>query len=185
MEKRIVISVALAIVIGAAGLVSAQLLKKTPIDVFLDRETDFQALATYKWSDRQIPVKNRANHIRFVTAINREMESRRYKQDTVKPDMEILFELEVGKKLESNTTAGGTTWDPTNQRTNLAFDFYQEGTLSIIVFEADSYRRLWQATAQRRVGTPDRAEKEINEAVTALFKEFPVEPQPKDSKDKK
>ena len=170
MKRRVQLALVVVLLFGG-GSALAQLLYQDKIE----------ALTTYKWSKRQIPVENRANHIRFVRAVNHEMERRGYVQDTVKPDMEILFDVNVAKKLESETTTS-RSWDPSNVRTNLKFDFYQEGTLHIEVYQLETYRLLWSAKGRRRVSTPDRAEKEINQAVSWLFGKFPVGPKEDEKK---
>ncbi len=70
---------------------------------------------------------------------------------------------------------------PTFERT-FKFDFYQEGTLHIEVYQLETYRLLWSAKGRRRVSTPDRAEKEINQAVSWLFGKFPVGPKEDEKK---
>ena len=60
-------------------------------------------------------------------------------------------------------------------KVQIDFSRERQVRLSIEIVEADSNFLLWQAKGTYAVGTPDRSEKQINDAVGDLFSKYPTD----------
>lgn len=131
--------------------------------------------STYNWSKDQVAVVNLANHIRLITAIQKEMKEHGYRIDTVKPDVVIQYKAERHTGVQTHSSQKPSPWDPTDLKVQVELSREEQVSLSITLVEADSGFLLWQAKGTYPLGTPDKAEKLINEAVDGLFSEYPKE----------
>ena len=170
--------------IVAVGIAHGQLIKpKNEVEVELTPGVDWELMSSYHWSPHQGPgrAENRANHIRITRAIQKEFEARGIEPDTTRPKLHVMYEVERGKELKGTPTYGRTV-DPTNQRTNIAFDQVEVGSLKITIFDAETNTTLWKATLREELLTPDKSEKQINSAVSRMFGKFPVDKKDAESK---
>lgn len=140
-----------------------------------DVARDLSRYSTYQWSKEQVAVVNLANHIRLVNAIQKQMKELGYRIDTVKPDVIIQYKAERHTGVQTQSTQKPSTWDPTDMRVQIELTREEQVSLEILLVEAESGFLLWQSKGTYPLGTPDRAEKLINEAVEGLFSEYPKE----------
>jgi hypothetical protein len=136
---------------------------------------DLSRYSSYNWSKDQVAVVNLANHIRLVTAIQKQMKEHGYSIDTVKPDVILQYKAERHTGVSTQSTQKPSPWDPTDLKVQVELSREEEVTLTITLVEAESGFLLWQAKGTYPLGTPDKAEKLINEAVEGLFAEYPKE----------
>ncbi|MGH9323454.1 MAG: DUF4136 domain-containing protein [Vicinamibacteria bacterium] len=169
---------ALALVAAAlwAAAVEAQT-AQTPdlrnLDMKLGTEPDIEGYSSYRWNKDQVAVVNLANHIRLINAIQQQMKDLGYRIDTVKPEVLIQYRAERHTGVQTRSTQRASEWDPTDMKVQVELSREEQVTLSIEIVESESNFLLWQAKGTYALGTPDRAEKLINEAVSDLFAKYP------------
>ncbi|HEY7819020.1 MAG TPA: DUF4136 domain-containing protein, partial [Vicinamibacteria bacterium] len=134
---------------------------------------DLSRYSTYNWSKDQTAVVNLANHIRLVNAIQRQMKELGYRIDTVKPQAIIQYKADRHTGVHTSSSQKPSTWDPTDMKVQVELNREEQVSLEILLVDAESGFLLWQAKGNYPLGTPDRAEKLINEAVNGLFAEYP------------
>ena len=141
-------------------------------DVRLAR--DLSNYRTYAWNKSQtVLTENTANHVRIINAIQKQMKRHGYRIDTVRPEVRIQYRLQVRQRVQGTSTQKRSVWDDANAKVNINFSRVKEARFSVQFVEAESNFFLWQAEGIYPVGTPDRAEMLINEAVEDLFKQYP------------
>ncbi len=134
---------------------------------------DLSLYGSYNWSKDQVAVVNLANHIRLVNAIQKAMKERGYRIDTVKPDVLLQYKAERNTAVHTQSSQKASTWDPTDMKVQVELSREEQVSLQILLVEAESGFLLWEAKGTYPMGTPDRAEKLINEAVEGLFRQYP------------
>mgnify|MGYP001140576116 CR=1 FL=1 len=72
-----------------------------------------------------------------------------------------------------------TASDPSNTNITTGFVFGKGtseniGTLTIELYDAETNMLVWKCTTTQAIGTPDKAEKTINEAVKRVFTKYPT-----------
>lgn len=134
---------------------------------------DLSRYSTYNWSKDQVAVVNLANHIRLVTAIQKRMKEHGYRIDTVKPEVVIQYKADRHTGVSTQSSQKPSPWDPTDLKVQIELSREELVSLTITLVEADSGFLLWQAKGTYPLGTPDKAEKLINEAVEGLFSQYP------------
>jgi hypothetical protein len=134
---------------------------------------DLSRYSTYNWSKDQMAVVNLANHIRLVNAIQRQMKELGYRIDTVKPQTILQYKAERHTEVHTSSSQKPSTWDPTDMKVQVELNREEQVSLEILLVDAESGFLLWRAKGSYPLGTPDRAERLINEAVNGLFAEYP------------
>jgi hypothetical protein len=172
--ESIVTNSALAFALGLwiASVSSAQTPDFRKLD-FSEAKPDLSKYATYHWSKDQVAVVNLANHIRLVTAIQKQMKELGYRVDTVKPDLRIQYKAERHQAVQSRSTQKPSPWDPTDLKVQVELSREEQVTLEILLLDEETGFLVWQAKGTYPLGTPDKAEKLIQSAVEGLFAEFP------------
>ena len=168
----------------AGGVGFSQVEKLPPIakfDMPLQRG-DLSEYATYAWNKGQVPVDNLANHIRLINAIQKQMKELGYRIDTVHPDLLIQYRVERRTELSTRSTQTPSTYDPSNLKVQIDLSKEELVSLSIELVDSESNFLVWQEKGTYPLGTPDRSEKLIHEAVADLFSRFP---KPHDKEGKK
>lgn len=137
---------------------------------------DLSNYKTYAWNKSQsVPTEKMANHLRIINAIQENMKQRGFRIDTVRPDVRIQYRLELRQRVRGNTTQQRSVWDDSTPITQVDFSRIKEAHFSLQLVEAESNFLLWQGEGSYPVGTPDRDEMQINEAVADLFKRYPAQ----------
>jgi hypothetical protein len=101
------------------------------------------------------------------------MKEHGFRIDTVKPDAVIQYKAERHTGVQTQSSQKPSVWDPTDLKVQVELSREEQVTLTITLIDAESGFLLWQAVGTYPLGTPDKAEKLINEAVDGLFSEYP------------
>lgn len=150
---------------------------------FSQAKPDLSKYSTYYWSKDQVAVVNLANHVRLVGAIQKQMKELGYRIDTVKPDLLIRYKADRRTDVHARSSQAPSVWDPTDMKVRVELDREEQVSLEILLVEAESGFVVWQAKGTYPLGTPDKAEKLINEAVEGLFAEYPTKKTKGDGED--
>jgi hypothetical protein len=176
MDYRI--SILLVLLVSTLG-VEAQTISQGPtVNAEYDRNRDFGVYTTYDWMKSQKPAPNMANHVRLTRAIQKEMEDLGFSIDTAKPSLRVLYRVSTKRKVEAaSSQKRGTRFDPTNITTDFVFGTgtsQNVGTLIIELYDGATNALVWKGTTTQTLGTPDKAEKIITEAVKRVFTKYPA-----------
>lgn len=137
-------------------------------------DRDLSHYKTYAWNKNQtVPTENMANHLRIINAIQDQMKERGYRIDTVRPEMRIQYRLELQQRVQGTSSQQRSVWDNANSTVQIDINTVKQAHFSLQFVEAESNFLLWQAEGTHPVGTPDRAESLIREAIGGLFNQFP------------
>ncbi len=175
MKKIQVYIVLLALLMGCSSL-------KTSYDY--DKQTDFTKYKTYGYTEEalKLPIQE-INRNRLIAAIDREMTARGLSKSE-NPD--VLIDL-IGKTQQKRdataTTTGTGYYSPWRYSYGVGFtttqinvNEYVEGTLFINMVDKQSDKLVWQGRGTKVLNekaNPDKREKNINDAVAAIFKHYP------------
>lgn len=155
--------------------VASQLPSTGKFDVWVGTEHDLSGYSTFAWNKGQETVDNLANHLRLINAVQKEMKGLGYRIDTVKPEVLIQYRVERTTGVATRTTQQPSAWDPTDMKVKIDLSREEHVSLSLQIVEAESGFLLWQAKGTYPLGSPDRAERQINSAVSDLFAKYPRE----------
>jgi len=167
---------ALTIALAWLALAAPSDAQATPLpnisDFQLDR--DLSNYRTYAWNKSQtVLTENMANHLRIINAIQEQMKKHGYRIDTVRPEIRIQYRLELQQRIRGTSTQQRSVWDSANSVVSIDFNSVKQAHFSIQFVEAESNFFLWQTEGTYPVGTPDRSQILIDEAVEDLFETFP------------
>lgn len=144
------------------------------IDFDFTPKIDLADYSTYAWNKDQKPVDNLANHIRLINAIQAQMKEKGFRIDTIKPEIRVQYRVERHTGVQGRSTQQRSVYDPSQLKVQI--DIAKEETVSLTVelVDAEGGFLLWQAKGTYPLGTPDRAERQINAAVEDLFSKYPT-----------
>ncbi len=137
--------------------------------------TDLSNYKTYAWNKKQVPLENMANHLRMINAVQKSLKELGYRPDTVRPDVRVQYRVELVEHIQGRASQKRSVWDDANSSVQIDFSRERLANISIELVEAESNFLVWQAKGTYPLDTPDKAEKQINAAVTALFEQYPEE----------
>ena len=179
------LAASLAAVPFSSGETTAQTPRIGELDVKLDRAVDLSLYRTYAWSKDQVPVANLANHLRLINAVQDHMKAKGFRIDTVNPDVLIRYRVEQRSEVQARSTQEPSVWDPSNLKVEIDLKREETISLTITIVEAETRFPLWEAKGTYRLGTADRAERQINSAVEDLFAKYPEPDETSGSTEKK
>ncbi len=154
---------------------------------------NFSALKSYAWLDNgEVPssdarVNNDLVIDRVRKAVEQTLAARGYvKTDGGSADFMVSWLGGIDKKIKVQTIDhfytpygyGALYRDPYwggTMRSTTAYE-YEVGTLIIDILDPAQHKLIWRGTGKDLIGdekSPDEVEKGINEAVTAIMKDFP------------
>jgi hypothetical protein len=161
-----------------------------------DKETDFSLYKTFSflgWQDNSDKIMNEFDMKRMRDAFNAEFAKRDLQMLSEGADMTISLYLVVSK--ETSTTAytnyyggmggrygrygggWGGGYGGGSASTTYTESDYLKGTLVMDVFDEKSGQQIWQGIATGTVNEkPEKREKSIPHAISALMKKFPIDP---------
>ena len=167
-----------------------------------EADTDFSPYKTYSfvgWQDDSDKIMNEFDRKRMRDAFNAEFAKRDLQMVSEGADMTISLYLVVSK--ETSTTAytsyhggyggryggygGGYGWGAGygagygggSATTTYTESDYLKGTLVMDVYDEKSGKQIWQGIAVKTIEEkPEKREKSIPYAVSALMKKFPIDP---------
>lgn len=144
-------------------------------DLDLTRKPSLSNYSTYAWNKAQVPTQNLANHLRIINAVQDHMKERGFRIDTVHPEVRIRYRLTLHDRVAGSSSQQRSVWDNANSTVTIDFSREKRAELSLEVIETETNFMLWQSTGNYPLGTPDRAPRQITEAVADLFSQFPVD----------
>ncbi|GMR22195.1 MAG: hypothetical protein BMS9Abin37_0528 [Acidobacteriota bacterium] len=144
------------------------------VEVKYVRDRDFSQIHTYEWSQSQKPTAKSADHIRIINAVSRKLGELGLEPDSVSPDVQVAYRLEVGKKkVHVDSRQRESVWDTTDLETTIALGGHKETFLVLEMFDTKTGALLWWAKCSHVQPTADRVEKSLYNTVERLFKVYP------------
>ncbi len=141
-------------------------------DFNFDREIDLTDYSTYAWNKDQERVENLANHLRLINAIQAQMKEKGFRIDTIKPEARIRYRVERHSSVQGRSTQKRSLYDPSQVKVQIDLSKEKTVSLTLELVDAEGGFLLWQAKGTYPLGTPDRAERQINDAVEDLFSNY-------------
>lgn len=140
-----------------------------------DFERDLSEYQTYAWHPNQtVSTENIANHLRIINAIQEQMKERGFRLDTVNPEVRIQYRVDIRSRVQGTSSQQRSVWDDASATVKINFSTQKRAYFRVQIVEAETNFFLWQAEGDYPVGTPDRAEILIREAIEDLFEQFPA-----------
>ena len=122
--------------------------------------TDLSNYKTYAWNKKQV---------------QKSLKELGYRPDTVRPDVRVQYRVELVERVQGWASQKRSVWDDANSPVQINFSREKLANVSIELVEAESNFLVWHAKGTYPIDIPDKAEKQINAAVTALFEQYPEE----------
>lgn len=165
--------------ITLAGLLAVLLITgcaSVSVQTDFDQDADFSTYHTYKWmpplDDRpnRSPFDNDLNRKRIHEAVDRELAARGYTlAGADEPDLLITYHMGLQDRVEVSTYGYGTWRRPYRREVH----HYKESTLVLDMIDAGLKQLVWRGAGTGVIGRYDDIDKRINDAVTAILKDFP------------
>jgi hypothetical protein len=163
--------------------VAAQKVKST-----FDKSVDFSKYKKYSWGQNYLltqqpkDVQERIN-MAIVDSINRNLRARGFVEDDTNPDFRVKYEAGGHPKADVGAQRPmyasdmvGYYW---GDMSGISSDVWVTSLaqLEIIVTDASTKSRLWQATASKRINEPakftNNLQKNVDEFIEKTMKSFP------------
>ena len=183
MRARILSAAALTLIVGACGGIQ--------VAYDYNPEADFTRYRTFAWAEGSgsgddSRVNNDLVDQRFLRAIESELVSRGMeKTASGQPDVFVGYQMALDDRVSYQTVNSyyGTGWGyrgvyggvGTSRTTSTE---YTVGTLVIDVYDARQRELVWRGSGEGKVNQardPEESQERINQAVTRIFRDFPVE----------
>jgi len=118
---------------------------------------------------------------RIVTALDKQLKVRGYRNDCAEPDFIITFFTKTEQKTKVNDLgmAGGYyrrypyRGGYYGGASRYSIDQYQEGTLILDIIDFETKQMVWRGAASRRLGRQAPQQAEIQDIVVDILAEFP------------
>lgn len=160
-------------------------------------QADFTKFKTYDWLPFPKDMKiDELNRVRFITAVENNLSSKGFIQNSSKPD--FIIATHFGKKTKVDITNWGYSYAPNSYYTGYGYRYpgrhsysgsyvstggvstyeYEQGTLILDFIDRKTKSLIWRATARAIISpasTPEKQAKKINNAVEEILKSFPPE----------
>jgi hypothetical protein len=147
-----------------------------------DRSVDFGRLRSYSWI-RGTVLNDQLNHGRIVRAVDAQLSLKGLAkvEQSARPDVLVAYHATFDRNLEINGFSSG--WGPYRfggSRSGMArAEEILVGTLAVDVVDAKTNTIVWRGLASKDIdvkASPEKREKNINQTVGKLFKNFPPKP---------
>jgi len=145
-----------------------------------DSEANFASYQTYAWVEQeQSPTGSDLLDKRIRGAVDTQLAAKGFRQESTNPDILVVFHVGTQDKIDV------TDWGYTYQRYGYGgwgggrqVDVYQytEGTVIVDLIDAGSSQLVWRGSATKTIDSnpsPERMEKNINDAMAQVFKRYP------------
>ncbi len=152
-----------------------------------DSQVDFANLRTYSWitapesTSESVQKELQTNSLiesRVKKAVNRQLAAKGLRETTQDPDFLVAFHTGVQDKTDVQSWGYGYGyWGMRGG--GVSTIHYQEGTLILDFIDPKSNNLIWRGTGKKVVSertTPEKSEKEINEAVEKILAKYPPSP---------
>lgn len=162
------------------------------VDYDFDQKVNFSQYKKYDWlafpKDMQIDELNRA---RFVTAVEDNLATKGFNQNSSNPDFVIA--IHFGKENKVDITNWGYSYAPNGYYGGYGYRHrgyagsyastggvsvyeYEQGTLILDLVDANTKKLIWRATAKAIISsasTPEKQTEKIENAVQEILENFP------------
>ena len=171
-------------------LVSTVFSAKTQEVTFdFDRKVNFTLYKTFVflgWQQDSDKLVNDFDRRRIRDAFLKEFAIRKFRQDTINPDVAIQLFLVIDKKTSTTAYgnqiggggyyAGSWGWGAGPSTTTFSQHDYPVGALVMDVYDVESKKLIWQGVVAGAIDDDlkDR-DKNIPKAISALLKPFPIQ----------
>ena len=156
----------------------------------IDKTVDFTKIKTYAFTEEtlKLPVQE-LNRNRLIAAVETELTKRGLSKATGSPDALVDLQIKAEQKQEATaTTTGGYGggmygggyrygYGGGFSTTQINYNDYVEGTLFVNMIQNE--KLVWQGRGTKTLdeeASPERREKNITEAVSMIFYNYPVKP---------
>jgi hypothetical protein len=149
-----------------------------------DSQADFSKLRTFSWIDApettsdSVQKELQTNSLvegRVKNAVNRELAAKGIRETQENPDFLVAFHTGVEDKTDIQSWGYGYGyWGMRGG--GVSTIHYQEGTLILDFIDPKSNNLIWRGVGKKVVSqktSPERSEKEINNAVEKILKKYP------------
>lgn len=147
--------------------------------------TDFSKYKTYKWV--QAPNQDYSNSIldsQIKQAIESQLALKGLSKNDQNPDLYIIYQVAVNQEKQWNSySTGGDAWGWGGWRgwggmatTTTTSQTINIGHLNVDMYDTGTKKQVWRGEASKTLGSgkdPEKVTKNINKAMTKLFKKFP------------
>ncbi len=181
---------------GLIGFVAIMIIScSAPVHVEKDKTVDFSKYRTFTWADKneQVNDHNRANDMmerKFRDAVEHNLYKQGWRMDNRNPDVLISYDLlvERGNRRESEPVYSypfaRSFYNPYYRRfftvyypsQFVGYNNYvvpvKKGTVTITVTDAQTEKTVWQGWTTGEINSHNITTKEINSAVSSIFKKF-------------
>jgi len=148
-------------------------------------DADISSYRTFAWGEADaLPTgdprldNNPFFQERVRGAVEKEMATRGFVLDPDAPDLLIHYHASVRDRVDVFETDSQYGYDSSAYGAGTQVVQYEEGTLLVDIAEAESMRVIWRGWAQRDIEAAladrDEMDRQIGEAVTQMFLEFPA-----------
>ena len=152
-----------------------------------DSQTNFANLRTYSWiaapesTSESVQKELQTNSLiegRVKAAVNRQLAAKGLKETTQDPDFLVAFHTGVQDKTDIQSWGYGYGyWGMRGG--GVSTIHYQEGTLILDFIDPKGKNLIWRGVGKKVVSertTPEKSEKEINQAVERILSKYPPSP---------
>ncbi len=156
-----------------------------------DREANFASLKTFDWMSQPKAATGDAQRAmaintlldsRIRSAVSSQLTAKGLTQASGNPDFMIVYHTGVQDKIEVTDwgytyARGGRYWGWAGH--DIDVHSYKQGTLILDFVDAKSKQLIWRGVAQKAIETnptPEKIEKNVNQAVTKMLEKFPPVP---------
>ena len=160
-----------------------------PVRTDYDKQAEFSSFHTYAWisDDPMIIAAGGSPEIspltrqRIMTAINSELQAKGYRMAANRDQADFVVAFTVGTRdrIDLNayplTYRGSWYWRHTFWDYDFRTQTYQEGMLSIDIFDQRTRKPVWHGYTHKRISGSDRDNPApvIQKAVAAILEKFP------------
>lgn len=170
-----------ATVVACLVLSSLAAAQKTNID--WDRSANFSQFHTYMWEKSPNPAKGFWND-RIVDAIDKELQAKGLTKVDSNPDLWVVYSNSIHDQKQVVGTGYGFGpqwgWGYWGTPGTVTYNTYvtKHGTLVVEIADAKGKDLLWRGSATNTISdNTNKNIKNLNNAVSKLFKNFPPKPQ--------
>lgn len=178
------IVISLSIILGLLASCATTL----PVRTDYDRNTDFSSYQTFTWvGDNPLilpkegnPRISALNRERIVTAIVNELERKGYTMAAAgEADFAVAYTVGTRDRIDVDSYPlsyrGRWYWTPSYWEYEIRARTYEEGMLSIDIFDQNTHRPVWHGFTHKRITQSDVRDPEpaIQKAVAAILAKFP------------
>jgi hypothetical protein len=148
-----------------------------------DTTVDFSSFGTYMWVDTGGDDVDNITNNRIRSSVDAALAANGLRKVDANPDLAVGFQVTTAERRSFNTVnagwGGGYHWGGMGMgmgTSTTTEQVWQEGSLILGMFDADSKNLVWTGTATAELDqsrSPEERQKVIDDAVNKIMKDFP------------